>query len=68
MLGLELMPPVEIDHRRIGRILLGIETQNPWVDIEAEKLKVFCIEEGFDFGQGMLVFLNVKQQVAALAH
>src|SRR5262249_11947565 len=65
--NLERVPAIEISHRRIIRILLAIRLPDCGAEFKSDQLKILSREEFLDLRNSQAMFLDMEQQIAALA-
>ncbi len=67
MFAFEPVPAMEIDHGGILGIFRRVSTEHPRIELKAEELQLLGRQQGRDLRNRVLIFLNVEQQVAAIA-
>ena len=67
VLDLKNVPKIEVDHGPVEGKSLSEMLEDMTSEFEAEKFQLVLTQKGFDFGKRQLMFLNVKQEVAACA-
>src|SRR3979490_2994166 len=63
----EPVPAIEIDHGGVLGIFRRVCTEHPRIELPAQQMELLGRQEGRDLRKRVLIFLDVEQEVAAIA-